>query len=57
MWRTFNELRAAERVELDSDPARASDALQQATRLPDSITFNGIRYVRNDDAVVGQAAS
>jgi len=31
--------------------------MKQATRLPDSITFNGVRYVRDDDPVAGQVAS
>jgi hypothetical protein len=57
MWRTFNELRAAERLELGSEPPRSSEAMKQATRLPDSITFNGVRYVRDDDPVAGQVAS
>jgi hypothetical protein len=56
MWRTFNELRAAERSEPGTEPSRPSAALKQATRLPDSITFNGVRYVR-DDSVVHRAAS
>ena len=31
--------------------------MKQATRLPDSITFNGVRYVRDDDPMGGRAAS
>ncbi len=57
MWRTFNELRAAEKVDLGNLPSRVPETMKQATRLPDSITFNGVRYVREDDPAVSQAAS
>jgi len=57
MWRTFNELRAAELLELVSEPSRPSEVMKQATRLPDSITFNGVRYVRDDDPMGSRAAS
>jgi hypothetical protein len=56
MWRTFNELRAAERLEPGTEPSGPSEAMKQATRLPDSITFNGVRYVRDDDSVASRAA-
>ena len=57
MWRTFNELRAAERLESGTEPARPSEAMTQATRLPDSITFNGVRYVPDDGSAARRAAS
>jgi hypothetical protein len=57
MWRTFNELRAAERLEPGTEASRPSEAMNQATRLPDSITFNGVRYVRDDGSAVRRAAS
>jgi hypothetical protein len=57
MWRTFNELRAAERLEPGTEPSGPSEAMKQATRLPDTITFNGVRYVRDEGPVVGRAAS
>ena len=57
MWRTFNELWAAERLEPGTEPSKPSEAMKQATRLPDSITFNGVRYVRDDGSVARRAAS
>jgi hypothetical protein len=48
MWRTFKELRAAERAESDPRPSSPSEDLRQASRLPDRITYNGVEYVRGD---------
>jgi hypothetical protein len=50
MWQTFKELRAAEMAESNPGPSRPPEAIMQASRLPDSISFNGVQYVRGDNS-------
>ena len=56
MWRTIKELQAAEMAEADAGPMGSPEAIPQAGGIPDSITFNGVQYVRDAASAVSGVA-